>query len=836
MTDSTSRAARSDLLAACLEAAVDLGVKLVPVIVERAGKTLSQQAASAPVGFGSHALPVDPGKMLARHSAALAVEFADCLWHEFGADVRLGRRPAAPAAPANPATPAPGAAISFDSLELMSEDQIDETIEFVRARERVAHVADTHLPPFTALICAVQGLGVARVSANPMPPEAWLRALRTAVFRCPFGEGQRAQVLHHLNSALAAELGGVYDALCQMLREQGVRPAGFLVSNIDGQDNVAMLKSGARGTGASEPGAGAGGGFGGGFGGAGVGGPAGPGVAPGAAAGAGGEPLLNVRALWSLLAQGGARAGAAAAATPPWGPPAGAGAGAGPDGDMTIPAALEVVQELNQVDVLVRRMADRDASLPPSAPGATGERMPPVRALSLEVVKLMIDNLVADPRLLRPVSQALRALEPALGVLALVDVRFFSDKAHPARRLIDEIVQRSLAWTSTEAPGFADFMGVLQQAVDTLSRTVIDSAEPFDKALAIVSKAWEDQEQEELKRRARAHQTLIKAVERNAMAQSLAAEWAGRPGMDTAPEGIRRFLRGPWAQVVAAARQADRDRSLDPGGFGALVDDLLWSVRPPPGGAHLRRLAWLVPRMLHTLRTGLASIDYPADATAQFLDELADIHQAAFRAHASAAPAAGEPAVPAAPAPAPEPGRPALELDDETPSLWLAPSEARESGFMGEEALDHPALQAAASAPAAMTPLPTLEPEAGAGAGAGAGWALGDAPVSEDPPPASPPEAAGLVASLQAGDWVDLFIAGEWKRCRLIWASPASRVFMFVQASGQSHSMTRSLMEKMVALGGMRRVEDVPSVDRALDSVAETALRNSAGAPPRPGS
>ena len=80
----------------------------------------------------------------------------------------------------------------------------------------------------------------------------------------------------------------------------------------------------------------------------------------------------------------------------------------------------------------------------------------------------MIDNLAGDPRLLPAVRDIVRDLEPPLLRLALVDPRFFSDRSHPARQLLEQVTQRSLAWSSADDPGFATFMEGLQEATEAL--------------------------------------------------------------------------------------------------------------------------------------------------------------------------------------------------------------------------------------------------------------------------------------------------------------------------------------------------------------------------------
>ena len=107
----------------------------------------------------------------------------------------------------------------------------------------------------------------------------------------------------------------------------------------------------------------------------------------------------------------------------------------------------------------------------------------------------MVENMAADRRLLPKVQQAVRDLEPALLRLVQNDPRFFNDKQHPTRQLLSEMTQRSLAWSSADAPGFADFFEPLRQAVDALAALPVENAEPFEFALQSLRQAWTEQEE-----------------------------------------------------------------------------------------------------------------------------------------------------------------------------------------------------------------------------------------------------------------------------------------------------------------------------------------------------
>ena len=255
---------------------------------------------------------------------------------------------------------------------------------------------------------------------------------------------------------------------------------------------------------------------------------------------------------------------------------------------------------------------------------------------------------------------------------------------------------------------------------------------------------------------------------------------------------------GPWSQVLAQARLSNTDQHPDPGRYRELVDALLWSAQPEQTRKNPAQLARLVPKLLDRLRQGLASIGYPEQELAAFLDTLMRLHQMALQAPAADRTAPGStsaapPALPippppapppaAEPAPAPPPTRahaPIAPIEDEP---WLVPAEARESGFME-------------AGPAGMAAGAAAEPPAGAP----------DMPV---------------------GTWVDLRVGEHWERTQLTWAGPHGTLFLFTSANGRSQSMTKRLRDRLFAQGSLRIVSEHTMVGEALDAVARTAMRNS---------
>ena len=681
--------------------------------------------------------------------------------------------------------------VNFDDLELMDEAQINDSVERARARQVLVTAVEGPLADLDALVCAAQGLPRVQPEHNPLRPDVFLQALQSVVSQMQVTPQVRHDWMGLMAQALGAELRSLYLAQIDQLKQSGVKPVGYAMRQATGE--VVYVA------------------------------PAEAGVSPGFAADndlhvastSAGDPLLTLDRLRRLLL-GEFNDAAAPAEThapandsqesfaerfarefedpaqglPHIDPPA-------TDFAMTVPAAFEALQEMNQVGQMMERLGTPRT---PAAPGADGHPATAQRAqvqglgqaLSMEVVALMVDNIARDTRLLWPVQQFIRALEPALMQLALSDPRFFSHKEHAARRLLQDIADRSQAFNIPEAPGFQSFMRSLMHIAGPLATATIESADDFEQVLQQLHAKWAEKDQALKQERQRAIEALQHAEQRHLLAAQISRELWLLPSMGKVPDAISRFLLGPWAQVMAEARLSAKPGTTDPGRYQELVDALIWSVQPELTRANTGQLARLLPKLLPKLREGLASIDYPADRTEAVFELLMQLHQQAFTPGprvAASAPAAPTSAAPMA-TPAAEPAQPA-PLDDDDP--WVAPSEARESGYI--DISQSPESEGAASAPEA-TP----------------------SNVAPLPLPAS---------TITVGTWVNLQVAGQWERTQLSWIGSHGNLFLFTSASGRTQSMTLRLLDRLLQQGALQVLTEQAVVDNALNAVAQTAMQNS---------
>ena len=414
----------------------------------------------------------------------------------------------------------------------------------------------------------------------------------------------------------------------------------------------------------------------------------------------------------------------------------------------------------------------------------------------------MIEQLASDDRLLPPVRQVIANAEPAFLRLGTTDPRFFTDKSHPARRLLEAITAKALAYASEDAPGFADFMKDLNAVATLLTEEHASDAQHFETLQHDFEGRQARRNQVAIQAQKLAVQALLQAEQRNMLAEKIATEIKARSDFFTGNHAITSFITGPWAQVMAKERLMGEHGGLGQrkAVFSLTLGDMLWSLDFAQATKYRKRLIKIIPGMLESIRDGLLSIDFPLAHSKAFFDELMRLHETALTA-----------VVPAVPVDTVDTSKSKRRSDldqafaerDAVSSNqpWLAPDEAQQSGFMdfGDEPT-RPSFQA--TVPQQQT---------------------SDQSVQEDLATASPDE----LVDMQLGDWVELASDIKWVRAQLTWISPHNTLFMFTSEGGRSHSMTARMLQQLMSQGRFKIISQQGVMDGAFDSVARAAVRNS---------
>lgn len=632
--------------------------------------------------------------------------------------------------------------VRFEDFQFLEEEQIDANIELALTQQEVLLAVDDVLPVVNGLISSLLGWVTVQGHLNPLKPDSFVYALRECFLAQIPSDEVRSSLMTPAAGMLGVGLRQLYKEIAEWLRALGVEPVGPV---------------GGGGAGAKKP-------------------EDNPVT----------RTMLTLDKLRRLLSG-------------ELDPNALSNSGV-LDFSHTVPASYVALEDLQLMEPMMKRLSKRAAEAVPEVRktqnAAGGDKLilreqskskKLGRQLGEEVVRLMLENLAQDRRLLAGVRRNLKAMEPVLISLSRSDPRFFSERKHPARLFLDKITSRSLAFSSDEEPGYARFQKVFDNAVGVLAGGEGDSP-AFARILRKLEEGWAQEEQVQRQRAEEAARGLMHAEQRNLLAQRLAQDFTERLQDKKIPDIVVNFLRGPWAQVVAESQLTCADGAADSDGYMSLVDDLIWSVQLRLARRNRARLVEIVPGMLVTMRQGLHLISYPPERIPVFFDALITFHEKAFEG--------GRPVPPA------EAGHVSASMetaeldvhetdshDVEPDAFWMAENEAADSGYLG-----------------GGHDIPEL-PE-----------------HDETPDPAA--QQAWSVESLNTGSWVDLALGGVWVRAQLTWASPHRTLFMFISGGGMAHSMSKRTMDRLRGLGLIRMVSDGRVLDSALDAVAQAALRN----------
>ena len=725
-------------------------------------------------------------------------------------------RQALDAPPEQEQQPAAAKALRPSTLTLVDDDQMAQAIESSRLSQLLLPSLEQPLAELDGLVSAALGLPAVRPERNPLRPEVFAKALYVLMAGSGAAPAFTATWTRHVARPLAGELETLYRDLVKLLKSANVNAVSYSVLPSTSAVRPAGGAAATRATGTNS----------------GMAPLSGPAPLGGPAPTGNDARMRNSPSAWAdlssydighpvmqeFLYRGGSQSQMPLApayyqrvdeelARLQEAPPE--------DDEMFDPGHALVHQHLPAVDRPQRHVgadspldgqvwgqwgAPRERSLERSRLKRRAERVGQV--LGLEVVRKLVNQVAQDPQLLAPVREAIVALEPSLLRLAMVDPRYFSEAAHPGRRLIERVAERSFRYNDEFSEEFGAFAESVAAVFNGLNaQEDLAEAEPFRAALEGMEASWREQDSHQEAQRGKVLDAVRFAEQRQSEADRIAWELSQRTDLENVPAVVQDFVYRSWALVMANARMNDTRGQIDPGGHGAVVSDLLWSVKRELTLRDPSRFFEMIPHLLENLRVGLAELDHDPAEAQPFFKALEKLHRPVLKLRAKhrrdTLDSAAMPLLPLpetdadlAPVPRQQP-KPATEF-------WMGRKELDAAGFEDTLPTDHAAL------------IDLREHTAAA-------------PESDHRP--QPVNAEQVIASLHEGCWVDLSSKGKWLRAQLIWASGRGTLFMFVSHGGQPHSMTRRSAAKLVRERLLRLVDTHDVVSQALEALVEALPR-----------
>jgi hypothetical protein len=273
----------------------------------------------------------------------------------------------------------------------------------------------------------------------------------------------------------------------------------------------------------------------------------------------------------------------------------------------------------------------------------------PTDKITIDVIKLLFDYIFRDPSIPESLRSLFGQLQVPILKAALLDRTFFSDKKHPARRLLDHLAAAAVGATSDEAYRIG-FELVATGVIDEVCRDFKVDVAVFDAADAKLQEFVE------------AEQRKTASALDHDVAEALAVEAADADRAEvralvrdkltgiTVPFEVRGFAETVWADYLTQLRERHGPQSDAWTSGVQTLDDLLWSITAKERNAQKARLAKMVPGLVRGLRTGGAAVRVRDDRMKPFLESVYQLHIAAIKPKAvTAAEPAVSSSVPAAP-------------------------------------------------------------------------------------------------------------------------------------------------------------------------------------------
>ena len=258
----------------------------------------------------------------------------------------------------------------------------------------------------------------------------------------------------------------------------------------------------------------------------------------------------------------------------------------------------------------------------------------PTDKITIDVIALLFDYIFRDPSIPESLRRLFERLEVPILKAALLDRTFFSDKKHPARRLLDHLAAAAIGATSDE--GYrAGFELVATGVIEEVCRDFKVDVSVFESADA---KLQEFVEAEQRKAAALLDDDVAAALvteESEADRSHVRALIRDKLTGIKVPFEVRGFTETIWADYLTQVRERDGEESETWKGGVKTLDDLLWSITAKERNAQKTRLAKMVPGMIRSLRTGGAEVQVRDERMQPFLEAVYQLHIAAIRPKAA---------------------------------------------------------------------------------------------------------------------------------------------------------------------------------------------------------
>jgi hypothetical protein len=510
----------------------------------------------------------------------------------------------------------------FDtSLELVGEDDLEETLNFKQLATKLRRYCDEELGALDQRVGVLLGDANLAAEHNPFGPETICDAYQQACHALQADSRVRGVLRKLFDDHVIDEVRSIYKDVNELLVRNSILP----------KIRYSFSKKPEEGR------------------------KAGPSAGSDAPQGKAADEQNIFALLQNLVARQG-----------PAGVPGLAGGGGAPGaGGVALPPGVVVLQGAELLGSLTRLQHGDTSAIPGGLAAASASGtvnvlnelksagfaagLVQMDATTLDIVAMLFDELFDDPKIQVGLKSLIGRLQIPMLKVAIADKSFFTNKTHPARTLLDtfgDLGARLPPEFGTEHPAFVRIEALVQNIIDGFQEDV----GVFDQVRAQLEALIAEHDQH-VEAESQAAAKRIEQTENLAVAKTAAEdEVKARVQSHKIPGPVLEFIVEQWRRLLLLVHAKYGKNGAEWGDAVETMDQLLWSVEPRTSVEDRRKLAAMVPRLVRRLVKGMNALGTEADVRERFLAELMKIHTEATKpkeAAPSDKPAAAAPAAPA---------------------------------------------------------------------------------------------------------------------------------------------------------------------------------------------
>jgi hypothetical protein len=436
---------------------------------------------------------------------------------------------------------------------------------------------------------------------------------------------------------------------------------------------------------------------------------------------------------------------------------------------------------------------------------------------TIDVISMLFEFILEDTNLPDAMKALLSRLQIPMLKVAVMDRQFFSNKQHPARKLLNLLAKSAVGWADdgdrSENSFFGKVSAIVLKILDDFQEDVSLFETLFEDFYQFVNK--EEQGAGIIEERIT---EVTKGKEKMKLAQIRVAEVINTraKGVANLPDIVRELLKDGWKDALILAYLRHGEDSEKWVRLVGLVDKLLWSVQPKIEVSERQRLLKSIPELLKALRSELVEISYDQHKLGITLKQLQACHIKALKGVKTEEPQQAE-QIPAAVALKPA----AVEQKP------VSKKESAETAADVKNAVEkaEPAKHSSAQL-TPKKPVPVVRVRQN----------LIDSPLvsQQKQDKKELDEFDNLAKEIGLGAWVEWMAADEKRlRGKLSWRSTITETLVFVGRKGTKLAeLTQYELAELFRLKKARVLEKPakPLLDRAMNSMVNNLKKNASAA------